>query len=96
MRQKNRNIKKLSAAFYALKTREEIEKFLDDILTNKEIEVISNRLRIAKLLYRKKGSYQQIAKKVKTSTTTVTRTGKVLKYGRGSLKAIFKKPLKKT
>jgi len=94
-KQKNKDLKKLSKAFSILRNREEIEKFLDDILTAKEIKEISNRLRIARLLYRKKGSYQQIAKMVKASTTTVTRTARVLNYGRSSLKTIFKRLLKK-
>lgn len=65
--------KLLIRAFASLKNQAEIEAFLRDLLTLKEIKESSNRLRIAQLLWENKKSYLEIAQECKTSTTTVTR-----------------------
>ena len=49
-----------------------------DLLTPAEIEEFSRRFQIAKLLWTTQLSYAQIAKKIETSTTTVTRVGQWL------------------
>ena len=65
--------KELIAAFSKLKDSKEITSFLRDLLTEAEIEEFSRRFQIAKLLWTTTLSYIDIAKKVGTSTTTVTR-----------------------
>jgi len=68
--------------FWQLKTKEDLKKFLEDILTPAEIETLYERLQIIKFL--KSGlSQREIAEKLKTSTTTVNRWARVLKYGSG-------------
>lgn len=64
--------------FTLLKTPAEAEKFLRDLLTPEEIEEFAKRFAIAQLLWGKKDSYVAIAKKVGTSTTTVTRVARFL------------------
>jgi TrpR-related protein YerC/YecD len=79
----------LAKAFLKLKTEQEVANFLRDLLTIKEIEEFSNRLEMAKLL--KKGmSYKSIAKKLKVSTTTVTRTAHWLFRGCGGYEKVLK------
>lgn len=86
---KNEKEKALSIAFLKLKTEQDVANFLRDLLTVKEIEEFSNRLEMAKLL--KQGmSYKAIAKKLKVSTTTVTRTAHWLFHGCGGYEKVIK------
>ncbi len=70
--------KELIKAISRLETEKEITGFLRDILTPAEIEEFSKRFWIAKLLWTMELSYVDIARKVGTSTTTVTRVGQWL------------------
>ena len=69
--------------------------FLKDITTPKELDALQERLNVVFLL--NKGlPYSEIAKKIKTSTTTITRVARFLKdepYGgyRWVVKNIFNK-----
>lgn len=65
--------KELISGFYQLKNEDEIARFLRDLLTPTEIEEFSKRFQIAKLLWTTDKPYAEIAKKIGTSTTTVTR-----------------------
>lgn len=86
---KNEREKFLAKAFLKLKTEQEVANFLRDLLTIKEIEEFANRLEMARLL--KKGmSYKAIAKKLKVSTTTVTRTAFWLFRGCGGYEKVLK------
>jgi len=88
-KQKNDKEKALAQAFLKLKTEQESLNFLRDILTIKELEEFANRLEMAKLL--KQGmSYKAIAKKLKVSTTTVTRTAHWLFHGCGGYEKVLK------
>ncbi len=85
---KNDKEKFLAKAFLKLKTEQEVANFLRDLLTIKEIEEFSNRLEMAKLL--KQGmSYKAIAKKLKVSTATVTRTAHWLFHGCGGYEKVI-------
>jgi TrpR-related protein YerC/YecD len=65
--------KKMIKAFSLLKGEKEIENFLRDLLTIGEIKEASKRFEIATMLWQGGLTYEQIAKRAKTSTTTVTR-----------------------
>lgn len=85
---KNEKEKLLAKAFLKLKSEQEVANFLRDILTIKEMEEFANRLEMAKLL--KQGmSYKAIAKKLKVSTTTVTRTAHWLFHGCGGYEKVL-------
>lgn len=73
----------LVEAFALLRDTDESGAFLRDLLTPKEIEEFANRLEIARLLMVGGMSYQEIAKEVGTSTTTVTRVAHWLFNGCG-------------
>lgn len=86
---KNEKEKALTSAFLKLKTEQEVANFLRDLLTIKELEEFANRLEMARLL--KQGmSYKAIAKKLKVSTTTVTRTAHWLFHGCGGYEKVIK------
>ncbi len=86
---KDEKEKFLVKAFLKLKKEQEVANFLRDLLTIKEFEEFSNRLEMAKLL--KQGlSYKAIAKKLKVSTTTVTRTAHWLFRGCGGYEKVLK------
>jgi len=86
---KNGKEKFLARSFLKLKTDQEVANFLRDLLTIKELEEFANRLEMAKLL--KIGmSYKAIAKKLKVSTTTVTRTAHWLFRGCGGYEKVLK------
>lgn len=65
-----------------LKTKEDFRRFLIDICSAKEIEAISQRLRVAQLL-RQGMNYQQIIAETGASTVTISRVNRCLKYGSG-------------
>ena len=70
--------KELIEAFTELKTSKEMTAFVRDLMTPTEIEEFSSRFQIAKLLWTTNLPYLEIAKKVGTSTTTVTRVAQWL------------------
>jgi TrpR-related protein YerC/YecD len=85
---KNDREKFLAKVFLKLKTEQEVANFLRDLLTIKELGEFANRLEMAKLL--KQGmSYKAIAKKLKVSTTTVTRTAHWLFHGCGGYEKVI-------
>ncbi len=88
---KNNRETNLAEAFTKIKSTQEGLNFLRDLLTPAEFEEFSNRFEIAKLLETKKLSYAQIAKKVSTSTTTVTRVALWLNNGCGGYKEVLKR-----
>ena len=86
---KNDRERFLIKSFLKLKTEQEVANFLRDLLTIKEIEELANRLEMARLL--KQGmSYKTIAKKLKVSTTTVTRVAHWLFRGCGGYEKVLK------
>lgn len=86
--------KQFVKVFMNLKKEQDIANFLRDLLTPAEIEEFSNRLEIARLLSKGKLSYLEIADKVGTSTTTVTRVAHWLFRGCGGYVAALKKEAK--
>jgi TrpR-related protein YerC/YecD len=80
---KSREEKQFVKAFSTLSKDQEAANFLRDLLTPAELEEFANRLEIARLLSLRKLSYLEIADKVGTSTTTVTRVAQWLFRGCG-------------
>lgn len=79
----------LYSAILKLKTTAEAARFFRDLLTLPEIDEFTKRFQIATALYLHQGSYAAIAKKLKVSTTTVTRVAHWLHHGRGGYKLIL-------
>ena len=87
---KNPNLHDFFQAIITLKTEEECEKFFDDVCTVQEVEVISQRFEVAKLLYEGK-NYNDINKLTGASTATICRVSKCLTYGDGGYKTVIER-----
>lgn len=71
----------LTKAFMSQKTSRDMLEFLKGILTPKELEEMSTRLQIVKLI--KKGHpHQEIARRLEVGVATVTRGSRELRKGR--------------
>lgn len=86
--------KQLIEAFLQLQNKEEVAAFLRDLMTTGEIEEFSHRLEIARLLLYTELSYAETAKKVGTSTTTVTRVAQWLFKGCGGYLTVLQRLFK--
>lgn len=82
--------KLLTATLNRLKTAKVMSVFLDDLLTEEEVLDLAQRIKIAELILSGK-TYDEISKKIGTSTSTVSKIGQVLKYGKGGLESVLKK-----
>ncbi|MBT6691412.1 helix-turn-helix domain-containing protein [Candidatus Parcubacteria bacterium] len=73
-----------------LKNIKEAEAFFRDLCTISELQEMVDRWRIVRLLSENK-SYRDIAKELKTSTTTVSRVASWLKNGKGGYSLALKR-----
>ena len=84
------DMEKLYKAILSLDSIEECQKFFEDICTIKELQDISQRLQVARML--KEGrSYQEVSRETGASTATISRVNKCLVYGNGGYSAILAK-----
>lgn len=67
-------------AILKLQTREECYRFFDDICTINEIQSLSQRMQVAKML-KDKRTYQDISITTGASTATISRVNRCLNYG---------------
>lgn len=72
----------LCSAFRSCRTDEDTQNLLRDVATLSELQALSERLEVARLLG-KGMSYRQISKETGASTTTVTRVAHFLENGEG-------------
>ena len=68
----------LSNALLLLKNNKEVNEFLTDLCTPSELKALNERWLVAQTLNKNELSYREIADKLKTSTTTVTRVARFL------------------
>ena len=86
----NEGYKLLVKAIMSLENEEECEKFLEDLMTRKEILDIGQRLLVAKLLS-EQVVYSKIAEETGASTATISRVNRSYLYGEGSYTKILEK-----
>ena len=80
----------LFQAIRSLQTDEEYYRFFEDLCTIKELQEMSQRFQIARLL--SGGSnYQEITAETHVSTATISRVNKCLRYGSGGYRAAIEK-----
>lgn len=79
----------LVSAFSSCRSEEELENFLRDIGTLSELQALSERFEVARLLANGL-SYRQVSAKTGASTTTVTRVANFLENGEGGYRAVLK------
>lgn len=75
-------------AFLKLETREECYVFFDDLATMGEIQSLSQRLQVAKMLT-DGATYNTIEKETKASTATISRVRRCIDYGSDGYKMIL-------
>lgn len=81
---------KLFEAILSLENMEECYRFFEDVCTIKEIQAISQRFEVAKLLKANK-TYNEIEGETGASTATISRINRSLHYGVDGYKLVFKK-----
>lgn len=80
----------LFEAILKLENMEECYRFFEDICTIKELQSISQRLEVAKLLKEGK-TYSEIEKITGASTATISRVNRCLHYGADGYKLILER-----
>lgn len=80
--------KRLFQAIISLQTATEAEAFLRDLCTRQEIDALSERWQIVRLLDQGL-TYREIAPLAQTSTTTVTRVAQWLMNGAGGYRLVL-------
>ncbi len=84
----NEQTRELCRAILSLRDIDELELFLSDAFTVKEILEISQRVAVARMLH--EGCvYTEIAQKTGASTATISRVNKCLQYGDGGYNLIL-------
>ena len=84
------NYKLLFDAILSLQTPEECFDFFQDLCTFTELNAMSQRINVAKMLSEKK-VYNDIIKETGASTATISRVNRSLLYGRKSYDFIFER-----
>ncbi|MFA1819418.1 YerC/YecD family TrpR-related protein [Virgibacillus oceani] len=77
---RGKQLDQLFDAILSLKDREECYRFFDDIATMSEIQSISQRLQVAKMLTEGQ-TYNAIEQETKASTATISRVRRCINYG---------------
>ena len=77
-------------AILSLQNREECYTFFEDVCTVKELQDISQRLRVAQML-NEGHSYQEVSKETGASTATISRVNKCLVYGSGGYNTVMQR-----
>ena len=77
---KNKETDDLFQAILLLETEEECYRFFEDLCTIKELQAISQRFQVAKLLDERK-TYSEIEEITGASTATISRVNRCLVYG---------------
>ena len=80
----------LFRAILSLQSMEECYQFFEDVCTINEIQSMSQRFEVARLL-REKQTYQEIADKTGASTATISRVNPSLDYGNDGYDMVFRR-----
>ena len=79
---------RLVRALLCLNDERECYALLEDLLTIKELQDLSQRLEVAQLL-REKITYNEIAQRTGVSTATISRVNRCLAYGAGGYEMVL-------
>ena len=83
-------LQELYGAILSLQSEKDVELFLDDLCTIKELESMCQRLQAAKMLLDGK-TYNEIVEATEISSATLARVSKCVRYGNGGYKTALKK-----
>lgn len=85
----NKDQKLLVDSFYKVRTKKDLAKFIEDLFSPEETLDLAQRLKIAKLILDGK-TYEEIAALIPVSTSTISKIGQVIKFGKGGLQIACK------
>ena len=85
---RNEAVDELFDAVLQLRDREECYKFFEDVCTVNELQSLSQRFEVAKMLTEGK-TYLDIAEKTGASTATISRVNRSLLYGSDGYNMVF-------
>ncbi len=87
---KHSDFKNLYNAIVSLENTKDCKMFFEDICTMKELETMSQRLEVARMLL---GgcTFNEIVSATGASTTTISRVNRCLNYGDGGYKKVLEK-----
>ena len=80
----------LFAAILSLENEEECYRFFEDLMTIKELQAVTQRWQVARMLNDKK-TYGDIEAVTKASAATISRVNKCLQYGAGGYTTVLKR-----
>lgn len=86
----NEQTDSLLEAILLLEDKEECYRFFEDLCTVKEVQAMSQRLEVAKML-RDKKTYVEIEDKTGASTATISRINRALNYGEDGYKLVLER-----
>ena len=89
---KDKNL--LVDSFYKVKTKKDLALFIQDLLTEEEILDFAQRIKIANYILTGK-TYEEIEKLIPVSSSTISKIGQVIKFGKGRFKLVQPKDKKK-
>ena len=81
-RMKSAETDRLFEAILSLKTEEDCYRFFDDLCTIGELQAMTQRFEVARLL-REGKTFTQISEETGVSSATITRVNKCISYGSG-------------
>ncbi len=77
--------KLLVDSFYKVKTKKNLALFIQDLFTDEETLDFAQRIKIANYILADK-TYEEIEKLIPVSSSTISKIGQVIKFGRGGFK----------
>ena len=86
----NEQTDNLARAFLALQSMEDCYRLFEDLFTIREIQDLSQRLEVARLL-KDQTTYTEIVEKTGVSTATIGRVNRALNYGAGGYQRVLDK-----
>lgn len=78
----NKDQQLLIDSFFKVNTKKNLTKFIEDLFSQEETLDLAQRLKIAKLILDGK-TYEEIAAEIPVSTSTISKIGQVIKFGKG-------------
>ena len=89
-RLKSEQADNLARAILALNSEEDCYRLFEDLFTIREIQDLSQRLEVARLL-QNQSTYTEIVEKTGVSTATIGRVNRALNYGAGGYQLVLGK-----
>jgi len=78
----NKDTQLLIDSFFKIKTKKNLSLLVEDLFSPEETLDLAQRLKIAKLILEGK-TYEEIAAQIPVSTSTISKIGQVIKFGKG-------------